>query len=100
MYTYGLGVTKDYSQAFKWLNKAATQGNPEAQIGMGSLYKNGWGVRKDCYIAMTWYLRSVAHGNTDAMNNIGYLYKTDLGSPKTLKKLFFGLKKQQIRIIR
>ena len=21
MYTYGLGVTKDYSQAFKWLNK-------------------------------------------------------------------------------
>lgn len=39
MYTYGLGVTKDYSQAFKWLNKAATQGNPEAQIGMGSLYK-------------------------------------------------------------
>ena len=35
MYTYGLGVTKDYSQAFKWLNKAATQGNPEAQIGSG-----------------------------------------------------------------
>ena len=43
MYTYGLGVTKDYSQAFKWLNKAATQGNPEAQIGMGSLYKKRLG---------------------------------------------------------
>ena len=100
MYTYGLGVTKDYSQAFKWLNRAATQGNPEAQIGMGSLYKNGWGVRKDCYIAMTWYLRSVAHGNTDAMNNIGYLYKNGLGVPQDFEEAFFGLKKQQIRIIR
>ena len=45
MYTYGLGVTKDYSQAFKWLNRAATQGNPEAQIGMGSLYKNEMCIR-------------------------------------------------------
>jgi len=39
-----IGVTKDYGEALKWLNIAASNNNPLAYYNLGCLYQNGKGV--------------------------------------------------------
>ena len=46
-YYHGIGVPKDFAQAFRWFRKAAEQGNAEAQNDLGSMYEFGHGVSKD-----------------------------------------------------
>lgn len=41
--------------AMTWYRKAADQGYPPAQVGIGDLYANGQGVRRDHYRAQEWY---------------------------------------------
>ena len=44
LYYYGDGVTQDYEQAFYWCQKAAEQGNAQAQSMTGNAYQLGNGV--------------------------------------------------------
>ena len=52
-YLNGLGVTKDYSIAFSWINKSAEQGNTWALGQLGLMYQNGYGVSQDYDQALT-----------------------------------------------
>ena len=47
IYQYGLGTTKDYSDAYKYYKKAATSDNAMAYYQLATLYENGNGVNKD-----------------------------------------------------
>ena len=38
---------KDYPNAFKWLNEAASKDHPGAIFMLGCMYNNGWGVKVD-----------------------------------------------------
>ena len=38
---------KDYPNAFKWLNEAASKDHPGAIFMLGCIYNNGWGVKVD-----------------------------------------------------
>lgn len=38
---------KDYPNAFKWLNEAASKDHPAAIFMLGCIYNNGWGVKVD-----------------------------------------------------
>ena len=40
-YENGLGVDKDTSEAAVWYRKAADQGDADAQLKLGGLYKEG-----------------------------------------------------------
>ena len=51
MYIEGDGVSKDDSEAFKWITKSAKQGNAKAQGYLGSLYNKGEGVSKNDFEA-------------------------------------------------
>src|SRR6266478_1681774 len=63
MYYTGTGVTLDYSEAAKWVRKAAEQGYARAQIDLGYLYEQGKGVPLDYVSAYTWYKLAVAGGD-------------------------------------
>ena len=54
MYALGDGVPKDAAKAVEWQQKAAAQGNADAQYILGSMYSKGQGVPKDYVLAHMW----------------------------------------------
>jgi uncharacterized protein len=79
LYENGWSVTQDYSEAHKWFEKAATDGNTDAMNHLGRLYEQGLGVAQDCGKALEWFQKAADAGNTDAMLNLGQLYEKGLG---------------------
>jgi len=63
MYYSGAGVTLDYSEAGKWVRRAADQGYARAQIDLGYLYEKGTGVPLDYVNAYAWYKLAVMGGD-------------------------------------
>jgi len=56
----------DYVEAFKWLHKAAKQGDVIAQLNLGRMYYYGEGVTKDNAEAGKWYRKAAEQGNETA----------------------------------
>ena len=50
----GGNLPKNYSEAAKWLGRAAEQGDPLAQGSLSGLYFEGWGVKQDLVQAYKW----------------------------------------------
>ena len=71
MHKMGLGVSKDRKQAQKWSRLAAKQGNPEAQVLLGSLYYKGEGKEPDDIArAYMWYDVAATQGNAEAKKEL------------------------------
>ena len=66
MYGQGQGGAQDYSKAREWYEKAAKQGNADAQFNLGFLYDEGQGVEQSDSDAMRWYGRAAAQGHEQA----------------------------------
>ncbi|MDC9779557.1 tetratricopeptide repeat protein, partial [Proteus mirabilis] len=62
-YYLGEGVKQDYHNAFLWAQKAAEQGNAEAQWLLGIMYYEGHGVRLDYSQAKEWFGKSCDNGD-------------------------------------
>ena len=71
---------KDYSQAMKFFQKAASGGNPYAEFYIGVEYEMGQGVSMDYPEALNWYQKSVAHVCKDAQNRIEILKRKMAGA--------------------
>jgi hypothetical protein len=54
IYYYGIGISANFDNAFKWYHAAALQGDPDGQIGLAILYAKGQGVTADLAIAHMW----------------------------------------------
>ena len=74
-----MGVEQDYTKAKEWFEKAAEQGNANAQNNLGNLYENGLGVEKDYTKAKEWYEKAAERGVATAQYNLGFLYHRGLG---------------------
>lgn len=55
---YGDGMPEDKEQAVEWWQKAAAQGNYEAQISLVNAYRTGTGVEKNGRLANYWLEQS------------------------------------------
>jgi TPR repeat protein len=66
----------DYIKATQ---KAAAQGNAEAQYNLGTFYQTGQGVAQDYGQAMQWYQKAAAQGHAEALREIGQLYADGRG---------------------
>jgi TPR repeat protein len=66
MYDAGRGVLQDHAEAAKWLQKAADQGNANAQYDLGIAYFKGLGVPQDYAIAYMWLNLGATGGNKNA----------------------------------
>ena len=58
---------RDYAKAAEWYQKAAEQGDADAQNGLGVLYKKGRGVKRDYAKALEWYRKSVLQGEKNTV---------------------------------
>ena len=69
----GKGVTPNYDEAAKWLDRAARAGVVPAIFRLGTFYEKGLGVKKDVDIARRYYMQAAERGNAKAMHNLAVL---------------------------
>lgn len=63
--------TNDSEYTFNEVLLSALEGNAEAQIELGHLYREGTGIHQDYTEALRWYREAASQGNANAENNIG-----------------------------
>ena len=63
----------------QWFQKAATQGEPEAQFSLGYMYHLGRGVKQDDFEAVKWYQKAAALESPKAQLILGLMYKNGEG---------------------
>jgi hypothetical protein len=68
--------------AVEWFRKAADQGYPQGQFGLGWMYANGRGVPKDENEAVQWYRKAAEQGYDFAQTNLGAMYADGRGVAK------------------
>lgn len=61
-------------KALYWYNKAAEQGNSEAQFQCARMYELGDGAQKSNNKALEWYQKAVAQNHTKAQYNLALMY--------------------------
>jgi hypothetical protein len=72
---YGEGPGKNAKLAIEWFQKAAIQGNQQAQTYLGNIYYYGKGVPVDHKLAILWYKKSSVQDNNLANSE---LYPADI----------------------
>ena len=94
MYLYGTGVARDPTKAAQWLDRAAIEGNSEAQYLYAKMFRSGYGVAQNNQAADNWLAKSAAQGYEDAirlvhfMENVGFqIEETFYHRPPELEKL-------------
>src|SRR5205823_426962 len=89
----GTGVPKDVMKAAALYQKAADEGNANAENRLAILYVNGQGVPKDFVKAAFWYGKAADQGNAGAENTLGTFYQNGQGSPQNLTKAAYWYQK-------
>jgi TPR repeat protein len=67
---------RNYFEAMKWFQKAATKGNAYAEFYIGVEYEMGQGVPKDYREALNWYQKAADQGYTTAQERINALKRS------------------------
>jgi len=73
---------KDYKKAFELFEKAANQGNYEAQNWLGLMYGTGKGVAQDYKKAVEYYQKSADQNYDWAQNHLANMYYNGIGIKK------------------
>lgn len=68
MFYDGYGTDIDYKEAFKWLKKAADEGNHLSEFVVGKMLCNGTGTEKDTEAGTEYLTRAANSGNEYAQN--------------------------------
>lgn len=76
------GLPQMADQAAIWYQKAAEQGNANAQSALGTLYNSGRLGEPDHAKALRWYQAAAKQGNPLAEYNIGYMHYAGRGLPR------------------
>lgn len=69
------GVSKNTSEAKKWLLKAAENGDSEAQMNLAHCYEMGVAFPLDLNLALEWYAKAAAQGNRKAGQKLDEMRK-------------------------
>jgi TPR repeat protein len=78
MHRDGLGVRRNYAEAYRWSEKAASAGEGRAMNLLGVLYATGNGVHKSYSLARMWWERA-SPVEFRATFNLGRLYEQGWG---------------------
>jgi TPR repeat protein len=74
MYAAGQGVEKDKAKAVFFMQKAADQGDSDAEYFLGQMYERGEGVEQDLTQARQWYQRAANQGHEAAQTRLAELF--------------------------
>ncbi|KAF9102484.1 hypothetical protein BGX30_009301, partial [Mortierella sp. GBA39] len=61
---------------------SASEGNKDAQVALGDMYRDGKGAPQDYQAAMDWYFKAVEQGDAAGQLRVGALYNDGFGVPK------------------
>ena len=64
----------DYVSAVGWFEKAAANGNAEAQYVLGAMYYEGEMIEQDYTKAIEWFEKAATNGNAEAQYVLGAMY--------------------------
>lgn len=81
LYNKGGAIPRNDKMAATWFEKAANQGNAEAQYQLGNLYENSQ-LAKDYKTAASWYHKAAQQGSAKAQARLGVFYAHGLGVPQ------------------
>lgn len=90
-FTADVYSTVDMAQAVGWWNKAAMQGEPNAQLSIGKCYEQGTGVAQNLKSAVYWYQMAADQNVTDAKFALSSCYMEGKGVKKDIKEAFFWI---------
>jgi TPR repeat protein len=80
MYYLGRGgVEQNFSEAARWYEKLAKQGDARAQTSLGLMYARGYGVEKNMETARRWWSFAAAQNDPGAQYNLGLVYSRGEG---------------------
>ena len=87
----------DYGTALKKLKPLAEQGDSDAQLWTGVMYKDGQGVSQDFEEALKWLSLAAEQEDAYAQFNLGEMHSNGLGVPKNheVTAKWFGLAAEQ-----
>lgn len=75
-YYEGTLLSKNYSKAMEWLQKAADAGETDCYYTIGMIYeKGGDGIKQNMDAAMSWYNKAADLGDEDAKLKLGLVTK-------------------------
>jgi TPR repeat protein len=80
--TLDLADDNEQSQAVRWFDAAARQGNVKAMHNLAVIYAKGLGVSPDMAVAASWFQRAAALGYRDSQFDLAVLYERGLGVPQ------------------
>ena len=83
-YYLGLGMEKNYHEAFRYYQKAASMGSTTAMWRLGSCYEHGHGTEVDMAEALNCYEDAADYGEPAALYRLGDLYYT--GVPRLIPR--------------
>ena len=91
LYSKGGAIPRDDQAAAIWFQKAAQQGNPEAQYQLGNLYEDSR-LPQNYSEALRWYEKAAQKGLAKAQVRLGNLYNRGLGVAQNHSEavLWFG----------
>lgn len=70
----------------EWFEKAAENGNRNAQHNLAYFYYKGLGTSVDYQVAVEWYTKAARQGHPGAQNNLGIMYEFGYGVKKNLSE--------------
>jgi TPR repeat protein len=80
MYYLGRGgVEQNFSEAARWYERLARQGDPRAQTSLGLMYARGYGVARNMETARKWWNFAAAQNDPGAQYNLGVIYSRGEG---------------------
>jgi hypothetical protein len=84
-----IGVHQDFAEAAKWFQKAADQGDAEAESHLAGMYWTGDGVPKDKAEGLRRYLKAANQGDVGAYMNLANFYQNGDGVPKDNVRAYY-----------
>lgn len=95
MYFKGIGTQRNVREAFKWLYKAAENGEstPQSQKILGQEFLVGNVVPRNYTQSVQWYELAAKNGDRDAQNELAFLYYTGRGVEQNFKTAFTWFEK-------
>lgn len=72
-YENGIGVQRDYAEAYKWYQLSSERGDrvaSDGMVGLAGLYERGLGVDMDMKKAKEWYEKAARAGNKTAKDKL------------------------------
>lgn len=86
MYFNGYGCNKDYSEAFKWFQKAADNGVAAAYAWIALMYSEGIGVAQNYNEALKWFQKAADNGVVRAYSDLARMSYIGKGGIKDYSK--------------